>query len=250
MAVTGVTLRGGWRSQNRFQIVGMDAQGLLLGALAVAAAMFFFGPLFGLALVLSVAIHEFGHVAAYRVCGHSDARFRLIPLLGGVAISNQAPASQEKQIFISIMGPAICLGPMLLGFALSEVLPYSMVGLADFCYTFAIVTGALNFFNLLPFWPLDGGRIVQILAFSFWPPAATVVATMMSAALIVAAIALKSMMLLFFAIMGAQSLVSSHQLVHYQRPMGRPRAVLCLFAYLATLAAFGFGGLPMLAAYF
>ncbi|NBT32875.1 MAG: metalloprotease [Rhodobacteraceae bacterium] len=234
MAVTGVTLRGGWRSQNRFQIVGMDAQGLLLGALAVAAAMFFFGPLFGLALVLSVAIHEFGHVAAYRVCGHSDARFRLIPLLGGVAISNQAPASQEKQIFISIMGPAICLGPKLLGFALSEVLPYSMVGLADFCYTFAIVTGALNFFNLLP----------------FWPPAATVVATMMSAALIVAAIALKSMMLLFFAIMGAQSLVSSHQLVHYQRPMDRPRAVLCLFAYLATLAAFGFGGLPMLAAYF
>jgi Zn-dependent protease len=246
MAVTFVTLRGGWRSPNGWQIAGMDAAGLGMGALAVGAAVFFFGPLYGLAFVLSIAVHEFGHVAAYRVCGHSDATFRLIPLMGGVAISRQLPASQEHQAFISIMGPAICIGPMLLGFSLGRMFYDAAPMFADFCLIFGMVTGALNFFNLLPFWPLDGGRILHVVAASLWPPAALVVATMMSAALIVAAIAMKSMILVFFALLGAQSLLSGRQVTDAQRRMGRARALLVLAAYVATLGAFGLGGATFL----
>jgi len=79
-------LRGGLRSYRRTRVIGLDPGGLVMSGIAVAVAMYLFGPLFGLALTLVVVLHEFGHVAAFRAIGHADARFRLIPLLGGVAI--------------------------------------------------------------------------------------------------------------------------------------------------------------------
>ncbi len=245
-AVTFATLMGGWTSPRGMRVAGLDTTGIALAVAAVGAAVFFFGPLFGVALTLSVAIHEFGHVAAFRVCGHTDARFRLIPLLGGVAISNRVPATQENDFFITVMGPAICIAPMLLAFAVAALLWDTAPEAANFLHVFGIVTGALNFFNLLPFWPLDGGRCVRIMAYAVWPPAGLIVATVMSALLVVTAIAMKSLILFFFALMGAQSLFSKAQLQDVQRPMTRPRATLALGAYLATTATFAVGGLPIL----
>ncbi|MEO5621410.1 MAG: metalloprotease, partial [Cypionkella sp.] len=103
-ALTWAILRGGWTSPQGLYLAGFDRNGLLLGVLAVTAACYFWGVLYGLALILAVVIHEFGHVAAFRVCGHADARFRLIPLMGGVAISNTIPSSSDKAFFITLMG--------------------------------------------------------------------------------------------------------------------------------------------------
>jgi hypothetical protein len=94
LGLTAYGLRGGWTGQGRFTVVGFDTQSLAMGGLAVTAAVYFFGALYGLALTLAVAIHEFGHAAAYRMIGHSDARFRLVPLMGGYAISDRLPAAQ------------------------------------------------------------------------------------------------------------------------------------------------------------
>ena len=159
--VTWLTLRGGWRGARGFQFAGFDLSSGAMGALAVAAAMYFWGVIYGIALIVAVVIHEFGHVAAFRVCGHSDARFRLIPLIGGVAISNQAPASADRAFFITLMGPAINLGPMALCFALADLLADTesvvVFQVAGYLYVQAMVLASLNFFNLLPLWPLDGG---------------------------------------------------------------------------------------------
>ena len=168
---TWTILRGGFAvaGMRGFQVVGFDPNAVGMGAVAIAVAIYFYGWAFGIALILAVALHEFGHVVAYRVCGHADARFRLIPILGGVAISNQLPASQDRAFFIALMGPAICLAPMTLAFALSDLIYPSAPVLSNFLYAFAMVLGSFNFFNLLPFWPLDGGRMVQILAQTFMP---------------------------------------------------------------------------------
>lgn len=88
-------------------ILGLDPQGLGISALAVIAAVIFFGPVFGICIILVIVIHEFGHVAAFRVAGHHDASFRLVPLMGGYAISNRAVDTQEEDVFITLMGPAI-----------------------------------------------------------------------------------------------------------------------------------------------
>jgi Zn-dependent protease len=229
---------------------GFDASALMMGVLAVAAAVYFFDPLHGLALVLSVMVHEFGHVAAYRVCGHSDARFRLIPLIGGVAISDQVPASYEKDFFITLMGPGICIAPMVMAMALLQLdWPYDSVT-ADFLWAFATVTGAINFFNLMPFWPLDGGRCLAILANVFAPGFARQVTLAMAGAAVLLAVATQSLGLTFFAMMGVQNLLMGGDITRFQRPMSKTRGALAAAAYFATMAAFGMVGWPLLTWFF
>jgi Zn-dependent protease len=195
-------------------------------------------------------VHEFGHVAAYRVCGHADARFRLIPLLGGVAISDQVPASHEKDFFITLMGPGICIAPMVLALALVDVAAGYSADAADFLWIFATVTGALNFFNLLPFWPLDGGRCLAVLCNTFWPGGARQVTLAMSGALIALGIYSQNFILVAFALMGAQSLFAAEQIARFQRPMGKRRGALAAAAYVATVAVFGKVGWPLMTGFF
>ena len=243
-AGTWMILRGGFvvPGARGFQLAGFDPNGAGLGALAIIVAVYFYGWVFGLALVLAVIMHEYGHVVAYRVCGHSDARFRLIPILGGVAISNRLPASQSVAFFIAIMGPAICLAPMALAFALSDLLMGQAVGLASFLFAFGMVLASFNFFNLLPFWPLDGGRIVQILCQTYIPWATRQVSIAMT--LIGAALALLtgSYILLFFILMSWGGLMQAEQILGIQTPMTKRHGLIALAAYATTAAAFFKGG--------
>ena len=248
-AGTLLILQGGLTSPGGTTIAGLDPQAMGMGLLAILAAGYFWGPLFGLALILSVMLHEFGHVAAYRIAGHADARFRLIPLMGGVAISDQHPASQEKAFFIALMGPGICLAPMVTAYALADHLYYTAPMLSQFLWTFALVTAALNFFNLLPFWPLDGGRCIQLISQSFWPGSTAPFMAAMAAALIVAALWLQSLLLFFFALLGAQSLLSAQNVLQAQRRMGARRGFLALAAYLFTTLAHMTGGAAMFLRY-
>lgn len=251
LAVTGLCLRGGLIGPGRgLQVIGYDTNALGLGGLAIAAAVYFYGWQVGAALIITVLIHEFGHVAAYRVCGHSDARFRLIPLFGGLAISDQTPSRQDKDFFISLMGPAICLAPMALCFALSDLMVEQSWQVANFLYILALTMGAINFFNLLPFWPLDGGRMIRILTFTYIPWATRSVTIAMALAATAMAILTQSYFLLIFVLLGWQSAVQSESLIAVQRPMTKQRGALALAAYLFTALAFFAGGFPLLAGFF
>lgn len=245
-SVTWKVLQGGWRGARGLQIAGFDPSALGLGAIAIVAAMYFWGVLFGIALIIAVVIHEFGHVAAFRVCGHADARFRLIPLLGGVAISNTVPRQADRAFFITLMGPAINLGPMLLCFALSDL---AIAGNSEitfaigrYFYIQGLVLAALNFFNLLPLWPLDGGRLTQRLVYTFAPALIRPASIAMKALAAGFCVLTQSWFLLFFVVISWPGLLQSEQLLAAQRPLPRPRAYLAMAAYLTTLAAFFAGG--------
>ena len=241
---TGAILRGGFilPGAQGFQLAGFDPNAAGLGALAIAVAIYYYGWMFGLALILAVIVHEYGHVVAFRVCGHSDARFRLIPLMGGVAISSRIPATQDRALFIALMGPAICLAPMGLSFALAnyafDVAPLT----AAFLFAFGMVLASFNFFNLLPFWPLDGGKIVQILCQTYIPWATRQVSIAMT--LIAAALALftQSYFLLFFILLSWGGLMQAEKVLGVQRPMTPWHAFIGLCAYGFTAAAFFMGG--------
>lgn len=248
-AGTLLILQGGLTSPNGTTVAGFDPQAMGLGLLAILAAGYFWGPLFGLALILSVMLHEFGHVAAYRIAGHTDARFRLIPLMGGVAISDQHPASQDKAFFIALMGPGICLAPMVTAHALADQFWFAAPAVSQFLWSFALVTAALNFLNLLPFWPLDGGRCIQLISQSFWPGSTGPIMAAMAAAMIVAALWLQSFLLFVFALMGAQSLLGAQNILHAQRRMSARRGFLALSAYLFTVLAHMMGGATILLRY-
>ena len=244
--LTWLVLLGGWTNPVRRLDLRPTGSVILLGVLSVAAAVYFFGPIGGAALVVSVMVHEFGHVAAFRVAGHEDATFRLIPLMGGVAISRRLPATQLHDFYITIMGPGICLVLMVAATVIDRAVEAHWWALSEFFWMLAAVTGALNFFNLLPLWPLDGGRIVRILTYTLSPRLAHGVTLAMSAALAVLALASQSVLLFFFALISAQSAMSAPQLAARQRALSAGQAVMGLAAYLAMLGAFGLGGWAIL----
>lgn len=240
IAITGYALRGGFAGAG-WNRAGFDVNALGLSAVAIAAAIWFFGWQYGLAFIIAIMVHEIGHVAAFRVCGHKDAQFRLIPLFGGVTVSRSLPASHDSDLFISLMGPAICLGPMALCFATANLTFLQAPAVASFLYIQGLVLGGLNLFNLLPFWPLDGGKIVRLLTYTFFPKATRAVSILMSAAAAALCVATGSYILLFFVLLGWQGLIQSEQLIEIQRPMRKSTACIALAAYLCTAGALYLG---------
>lgn len=244
-AGTVYALRGGWTSPLRTTILGLDPKGLVVSALAVGAAVLFFGPVFGLAIIAVVVIHEFGHVAAFRVAGHHDASFRLVPLLGGYAISNRPVDTQEESVFITLMGPAICMAPMLLAYALVPIAATSYPAAIEPLLAFAGIAGALNFFNLLPIWPLDGGRLTASVLSVFHDRLPFYVFALSTALIGLVAVLGQSIFLLFLVLMGVQHLVQTGgtdgRAPHAR--MTKRRAWLCLGAWLFTAATLFMGGL-------
>ena len=248
LGVAWAGLRGGFAgSVPGLRRTGLDPNAVGLAAVAIAAAIWFFGWAFGIAFVLAVMLHEYGHVAAFRVCGHRDATFRLLPLVGGQAISSRLPSTHLEEVFISLMGPAIGLAPMLVLITGSDLIWDTAPRLAYAMQILAMVIAGLNAFNLMPFWPLDGGKILRILVYTYLPGAAMGVTLALSALAGALAILTQSYFLFIFVLLGLSSLMQSGDLIRLQRPMTRPRGLLALGAYLATTAAYAMVALPLLA---
>jgi Zn-dependent protease len=242
---TAYALRGGLTSTNKLTLLGMDPQGIGLSILSVAAAVWFFGATFGLALIAVIVIHEFGHVAAFRVAGHADARFRLVPLLGGYAISNRPIDTQEQQVFITLMGPAIGIAPMLLAYGLTPfAAQYYPAAIAPLL-TFASISGALNFFNLLPIWPLDGGKLTASITSVFHDRAPFYIFVTSTALIGLMAVLSQRLFLLLIVVIGVQHLMKTGG-GDGRAPdarMSKSHALLCLGAWLFTAATLFLGGL-------
>jgi len=247
-AATAYILRGGWTSPLKGTILGLDPKGIGMAVLSVIVAVVFFGPVMGLSIVLVIAIHEFGHVAAYRVAGHHDASFRLVPLMGGYAISNRAIDTQEEDVFITLMGPAICLAPMVLAYGLAFAMAGVNPEIRYALLTFAGVSGALNFFNLLPIWPLDGGRLTASILSVFHDRLPFFVFAVSVAVIGLFALLTQFFLLAFIVLMTVQHMMQTgggDGRAPYRR-MSKKRALLCLGAWLFTAAALFSGGYFML----
>jgi Zn-dependent protease len=246
MTATLYALRGGLLTPGGVRFAAVDAHALGFGAISVLIAGWYFGPLYSLALVMTVVVHEYGHVAAFRITGHDDARFRLVPLIGGYAISDRRPSTEAEEFFVSLAGPALSLAPMVLAFALSEVMDPWSRPVADFLWIFAATTAALNFLNLLPFWPLDGGRCLRAVIHALDPRAALAASLAMSAAFAAAAVAVNSILLVLVALVGAATIRPRSDV----RPgMSRSQASIALGAYAFTAAAHFAGGALLLSVY-
>ncbi|MFT8873044.1 MAG: site-2 protease family protein [Sporolactobacillus sp.] len=105
-----------------------------------------------------VLIHEWGHAAAAYAFGWKVVRIELLPF-GGVARlddDEDHPFWQEAAVIIA--GPLQHLPLALLALALSHA---SFWGVSQ-QHAFLQENAALLLFNLLPIWPLDGGRLLHV----------------------------------------------------------------------------------------
>ncbi len=139
--------------------------------LLVTAGLFSvaFGAVFSWELVPVLVgvlfFHELGHFAAMKLFGYRDLSIFFIPLLGAATTGIKEHATPMQQVLVYLAGPVP-------GLVLGVVAWYgSNLLQSPTLMTIGIVALILNLLNLLPFAPLDGGRIVEVLWFSRFPRA-------------------------------------------------------------------------------
>lgn len=154
-----------------------------------------------LLLMLSVTAHEFGHALTARYFGYRTNDVTL-SLLGGCASLISLPRKANQEFLTAVAGPAVSFAISLLGvcgialtasvggfwdaffYVLGDVLNSFGIpagfdvslgvapGRAWLVTIFAFVSvmnGMLGFFNLLPGFPMDGGRIFRSVMRAFMP---------------------------------------------------------------------------------
>jgi len=114
----------------------------------------------------SVLAHELGHSVVALRTGLPVQSITLF-LFGGVARIVREPARPSQEFFIAIAGPAVSAALGVLFWALSASLPRPRAPLAALADWLSYTNFALAIFNLIPGFPLDGGRVLRAILWSF-----------------------------------------------------------------------------------
>lgn len=127
----------------------------LLWTVAAAVAILFFA---------SVVVHELAHVLVARRRGIVSRRVTLF-IFGGAATLERESDDPTDELLIALAGPAasLFLGGLLLGLArlLGEAGPGPAESVAGIAFWLGAINVLLGFFNLVPGFPMDGGRILR-----------------------------------------------------------------------------------------
>jgi Zn-dependent protease len=116
-----------------------------------------FGFWFATGFVLLILVHEMGHVIAIRAYGLKASVPIFVPFLGAFVALKEMPPNSKAAGVIALAGPAlgtvgalVCYG---IGVSTRAPIWYALASTAFF----------INLFNLIPIYPLDGGRVAAAL---------------------------------------------------------------------------------------
>ena len=145
-------------TKGKLLLMGLSKGSTFLSMLAAIGAYWtIWGWKFALGFVLSIYVHEMGHVAALKRLGIPASAPMFIPFIGAVVRVKQHITSPREDARVGLAGPIWGTG---------AALACGAVWLATGERFWGALTHAgamINLFNLMPFWPLDGGRAFHAL---------------------------------------------------------------------------------------
>jgi Zn-dependent protease len=147
-------------------LLGWVAMSHLMAGHAVAMAAS--GVVYILAVFAIVVLHELGHALTARRFGIRTRDITLLPI-GGVARLERMPSKPSQEFLVAIAGPAVNFVLALLLFAtlvamgaIQDTTRWTLVG-GPFLAKLMWTNLALGAFNLIPAFPMDGGRVLRAL---------------------------------------------------------------------------------------
>ncbi|HET7207365.1 MAG TPA: site-2 protease family protein [Terriglobales bacterium] len=148
---------------------------LLLGGIAVSHWIRYqsllptlTGVAFILALFVCVILHEYGHALTARRFGIATKDITLLPI-GGVARLERIPEKPNQEFWVALAGPAVnvVIAALLAAylFLTGHFQPVQQIGLTHGAFLERVMFANLFLvgFNLIPAFPMDGGRVLRAL---------------------------------------------------------------------------------------
>lgn len=129
---------------------------------------------FVLAVFLCVVLHELGHALTAKRFGIRTKNITLLPI-GGMASLDKIPESPRQEFLVVIAGPLVNVAIAILLYFIVPVQEYLHLDfteifetlmrftLRNFLFYLFIVNIGLVLFNLIPAFPMDGGRILRAI---------------------------------------------------------------------------------------
>jgi stage IV sporulation protein FB len=123
--------------------------------------------LFLIALFICIVLHEFGHILMARRFGVSTPDVILLPI-GGVARLERIPDEPKQELLIALAGPAVTFAIagilyLILRITGGDAGVERLSPVAPFLNQLLVVNVWLLLFNLIPAFPMDGGRVLRAL---------------------------------------------------------------------------------------